>query len=782
MVAPFLAVILAVQIPQNAIQPVTVEEYLELRRPKEVRASASGARVAFTVAELESEAGEFRTTLYLWESGSGARQATPGFSHVTAPRWSRNGDYVAFLSTGRATSPESTPQLWLLASRSRGEPTRLGDFPSGVVDFGWAPDGSIYALTINETSGEREFWKVQVPLGTAEYVWGGDAGIRELAVSPDGGSIAFSTNGTGQIDDYLNYNLRVLDLESQRSRELTNRPGSEVAPAWSPDGLTVAFRAPQNPRYPYSQVELFTVPAAGGTARNLTDSFDRTVIDHVWPADGELLFTAAIGTSTQIFAARGDGAIQSITRGDYNFGPFHAVAGGAIYAIRQSGSEAAELWRVDDTRLEQVTQLNTATQDWGLGRQEVVEWVAPDGLSIEGVLVYPVDYEEGRRYPLLVSVAGGPLDRATNIIDQPGVYQLFAARGYAVLAPNFRGSAGYGEGFATAIRVDLAGGDLIDVLAGIDHVIELGIADPDQLAIFGGAATPFGAFMTSWAVTQTPRFDAAIASFDVATPFGDPPAHNTLGPKLALFQAGYLEILERERSPIDEARSVRTPLLILDGDARTLVSRPQRLHRALTDLDRTVDYVDYTTGQEAPTSASGFVDLFIRQLRWFDRYLKFGGADLYDFYRVGESVPGPGGWQLRVANAEFHSDYSGLQPDSGRYLEITIELEPQDEAVSDGSLQELRLDPEEGVGLALLDHDGSAQPFAGTVTEMFDRETLIMGAPAPITIPIPETGTPDGLSVRLVFELPDDAGEYRLRITGFVPVRIWLPAPGDAID
>jgi dipeptidyl aminopeptidase/acylaminoacyl peptidase len=779
MIAPVLAAILAVQSPQNATQPVTVEEYLDLRRPMEVRVSPSGTRTAFTVAELYRATGEFRTTLYLWESGRGTRHITPGFGHVSSPRMSQATDYVAFLSTGRATAPDSTPQLWLYAFRSGSEPTRLGDFPTGVVDFDWGPDGSIYALTTNGTSGEREFWRVQAPQGSAEYIWGGDSGIRELAVSPDGGSIVFSTNGTGQIDDYLNYNLRILDLESQRSRELTNRPGSEVSPVWSPDGLTVAFRAPLNPRYPYSQVELFAVPAAGGTANNLTDSFDRTVVDHVWPADGGLLFTAAIGTHTQIFAAREDGAVQAVTRGDYNFGPFH-VADGAIYAIRQSGSEAAELWRVDDSRLEQLTELNDATQGWRLGRQEVIEWVAPDGLNIEGVLVYPVDYEEGRRYPLLVSVAGGPLSRATNVIDQPEVHHLFAAHGYAVLAPNFRGSAGYGEDFATANREDLAGGDLIDMLAGIDHVIDLGLADPGKIAVLGGAATPFGAFLASWAVTQTPRFDAGILDYHVATPFGEPLAHNTLGPKISLFEAGFLEILERERSPIDEARSVQTPLLILDGDAGTLVSRPQRLHRTLTDLNRAVEYADYSTETEAPTSAGGFVDLFFRQLRWLDRYLKFGGADLYDFYRVGESVPGPGGWQLRVSNVEFRSDYSGLQPDSGRYLEITIDLEPRNEAVDDGSLQALNLDPEEG--LAFLDRLGNAQPFAGTVTEMFALETLIMGAPAPITLAIPEAGPPDTLSVRLVFELPDDAGEYRLRITGFVPVRIWLPASTDAVD
>ncbi|KPK60652.1 MAG: hypothetical protein AMS21_09405, partial [Gemmatimonas sp. SG8_38_2] len=740
MIGPFLAAIFAVQSPQNATQPIAIEEYLELRRPREVRAAPGGAGVAFTLTELQPEGTEFHTTLYLWDSNGGVRQATPGFSYVSAPRWSPDADYVAFLSTGRSTAPTSTPQLWFLAVRSQGEPIRLGDFPEGVIDFDWTPDGLIYALTANETTGEREFWEVQVPLGTTEYVWGGDAGIHELSVSPDGGSIAFSTNGTGQIDDYLNYNLRILDLESRRSRELTNRPGPETDPVWSPDGLTLAFRGPQNPRYPYSQTELFAVPAAGGTVQNLIDSFDRTVIDHAWPAEGELLFTAALGTYTQILAAREDGAIRSVTRGEYNFGPFHAVSGSAIYAVRQSGSELAELWRISDTRVEQLTRLNTATQNRGLSAQEVVEWVAPDGLSIEAVLVYPAAYEEGRRYPLLVSVAGGPLSRATNVIDQPGVFQLFAAHGYAVLAPNFRGSAGYGEDFATANRVDLAGGDLIDVLAGIDHVIELGVADPDQLAILGGAATPFGAFMVSWAITQTERFDAAIASFDVTTPFVDTQP-------LVMFEAGYLETLERERSPIDEAGGTQTPLLILDGGAHTLISRPQRLHQTLVDLDRTVDYVDDSTGPLTPISIDDFVDHFVRQLRWLDRYLKFGGADLYDFYRIGESVPGPGGWQLRVSNTEFRSDYSGLQPDSGRYLEITLELAPQDEAVRDGSLQALNLEPEEG--LVLLDRHGSAQPFAGTVTALFERETLIMGAPEPITLRPPDTGVPDTLSVRL---------------------------------
>jgi dipeptidyl aminopeptidase/acylaminoacyl peptidase len=740
-----------------------------------VQVAPGGASVALTVTEADAEANQFHTALYVWEDGGGAKDITPGFADVHAPRWSADGALLSFLSAGSSADPDGMPQVWLLGLPGRDEPARLSDLPGGVIDYGWGPDGSIYALTRSESGGEREFWRISVPDGTAEYVWGGDAGIREMAVSPDGGSIVFSTNGTGAIDDYLNYNLRILDLESRRSRELTSRPGSEVSPVWSPDSRTIVFRAPQNPRYPYSQAELYSVPAGGGTPNSLTDSFDRAVVGHVWPAGGDLLFTAAVGARTQIFVARANGAIEAVTRGDYNFGSFDAAPiGGAVYAVRQSATEAAELWRIGGSSVERLTELNAPARRWKLGRQEVIEWTAPDGLSIEGVLVYPADYEEGRRYPLLVNLAGGPLGRATNVIEQPGVYQLFATRGYAVLAPNFRGSVGYGEGFATANREDLAGGDLVDVMTGIDHVIGLGVADPDRLAVYGGAGSPYGAYMTAWAITQTPRFDAAIASYGAPARSSARPGSRAGPSERELFDAGYLDVLERDRSPLEAVRTVQTPLLIVEWDSQTLFSRSQRLYRALSDLGRTVEYLEIIADHPSAPSPQSLTDLFFRRLRWFDKYLKFGGADLFDFYLVGEWVPGPGGWRMLVEHADPRADYSGLQPDSGRYLEMTIILEPTDQAVADGTMQALHLDPSDAI--SLLGPDGGTQPFAGTATELFGRETLIMGSLGAITIPVPESGAPAALTVRLAFEVPDEAGEYRLRIIGFVPVRIWVPA------
>jgi len=768
---PLLAANLAAQSPQKAEVPITVERYVSLSRLEAVQVAPGGEAATFILIDADVEANRYRETLYVWRADHGAIPVAKGYTALRSPSWSPEGTFLSFLSAGPRSEPDAGAQIWLLGLDPEDEPSQLESFPSGVVDYDWAPDGSVFALTTNESSGEREFWRIQVPGGRAEHIWSGDAGIREMAVSPDGRSIAFSTNGTGAIEDYLNYNLRILDLESRRSRELTSRPGSEVSPTWSPDSRAVAFRARQDPRYPYSQVELFTVPASGGPASALTGSFDRTVVDHVWPADGNLLFTAELGTYTQLFVARESGAIESVTRGAYHFGPFDSVEGAdAIYSVRQSAAETAELWRIDHSGVERLTQLNANSELWKLGRQEVVEWIAPDGLSIEGVLVYPSDFEEGRRYPLLVDLAGGPLSRAIDVIDRPNLQQLFAAHGYAVLAPNFRGSSGYGEGFATTSRVDLAGSDLVDVLSGIDRVIELGVADPQRIAVLGGASTPYGAFMTSWAITQTPRFKAALASYGSNAA----PGH----PELVLFEAGYLETLERERSFLDAAPNVQTPLLIVESGSNTLLSRSQRLRRTLTDLGRTVEYVELAVDQSSRATPNDFKDLFFRELRWFDKYLKFGGADLFDFYRVEETVPGPEGWQLRVLSAEPRSDYSGLRAAAGRYLEMTVSLEASEEALRNGTVQGFRIDPADAI--SLLSSDSVTMRFAGTVTEFLGRETLIMGAPGPITIPIPEAGSPAALTVRMAFELPNEPGEYRFRITGFVPVRVWVP--GDSAE
>ncbi len=760
----------ALQAPQVATAPITIEGYVQIARLGQVQVAPLGSAIAFVAYEPDVGTDVYRGALYIWEPGRGERRVGEAFENVSHPRWSPDGERLAFVSTGplSASAEETAPRVWLIP-RAGGSPMPTNGLPAAVLEYGWAPDGVLYALVGDASGGAREVWRVETTDGEGERVWRGDAGIRQMAVSPDGKQIVFSTNGTGSDNDYLSYDLRLLDLESGRTRALTIRSGAELAPIWSPDGSTIVFVAPQDPAYPNSQTELFSVPATGGTPESLTASFDLSVIDARWPGNGDLLFSAAVGAYTQLFMVRASGAIERVSGGAHNIGAFDVAADGhPIYAIRESANEADELWMIEGAEAKRLTDINA--RGWRPAQQELVRWTAPDGLSVEGLLVYPTDYVEGRRYPLLVTPTGGPWRRVRDVLDQPGNYPVFAAQGYAVLAANVRGSSGYGAGFAKARRNDLAGGDLVDLLAGVDHVIGMGVADSARIAIFGGDDNEYAAHLTGWAVTQTSRFQAAVVVSGTSTATGSAAEGAIEGH--ALIGAAFVEALQDERSPIDATRTVLTPLLIIEGASAPLVSHPRLLYSALKDRGLTVALVELpgrSAGEPGPQTRT---NLFFRQLRWFDKYLKFGGADLFDFYLIGEAVPGAGGWQLRVTRAQPRGPYPAVEPAASRYLEVIMEFEPDEAATRDGTLESIELNLTD---LSLLAPDGSSRSFAGTVTEFFGRETLILGNPGPITVSPPESGAAPKLTFHLAFEIPEGSGEYRLLHESFGPVRIWIP-------
>ena len=762
---PHLLLLIATQGVQTPQVPVTVEEYSRLKRIHAVQVAPDGGSVAFTVTQADLEADEYQTALYIWQIDR-RRTAVPPSPHgIHSPHWSFDGAWLSFLapSGGADLPPDAGLQLWAVQPLSGGEPAQIARLPGGVIDHGWAPGGIVFALTINPTSEAREIWRVAVPGDTAAHVWGGDPGIREIAVSPDGRSIVYSTNGTGAGD--LNYDLRVLDLESRRTRRLTARPGPEIAPIWSADGRTIIFRAPQNSNHPRSQTELFSIPATGGSPRNLTDAFDRSVIQHTWPPGGDLLFTAAVGTHTHLFALRSNGAITQLTSGDYDYGAFDAAPISAtIFAVRGSATEADELYSLSGTQTEQLTQVNAQTSTWRLSRQETIRWTAPDGLALEGLLIYPAEYEQGQRYPLLLHSGGDRWNRVRDVLDQTGTYQLFAAEGYAVLAPNPRGSPGYGESFATARRWDLAGGELVDLVAGIDHVIAMGVADPARIAIYGSG---YGAHLTAWALTQTPRFAAAIALFGTLHPF-----HRAAHPSLPVEESPYTVSrgeMGQDYLPLRYISNVHTPLLIVQGgdDSATLVAPSNQLYRALRDLRRQVEYIELPRRQPRDLT-----DLFFRQLRWLDKYLKFGGADLFEFYLLGEWVPGPDGWEMRVVRAEPRAEIGGAVPERGRYLEVALSFRAAQAAIRARTLTSFQLDPLGDVRMHTP--DGATRAPAGTITEIFGRDALASEAISTISVTQPETGPSTVLSLRLAFEIAEGSAEYRLDVDGFQSVRIWI--------
>jgi dipeptidyl aminopeptidase/acylaminoacyl peptidase len=750
---------------------LAVEEYLQLRRPTAVSVAADGKAVALSVRSADLEANRFVEELYVWRAG-GTERVSPDFPAIEKPRWSRNGRRIGFLAADAAPAPapeeaSTAPalQLWTVEPPPASTARRITEFEGGVVDYDWAPDGSVYVLARQGPGSATALWKIIMPGDSAERVWGGERGIGEMALSPDGRLLAYTVDISDPREPERFYDLRILDLQTQRSRRLTRRPGSEVGPVWTSDGSAIVFQAPEDPNFANGQVGLFRVAAEGGEPRSLTDSFDRSVLDHRCAGD-DIIFGAAIGVRNHLFVLRRDGSAQSIAAGEPSYGAFDVAAGsgGEIFAVRESADEPPELWALGGARPDRVTDLNAEARDWLLPRQQLISWRAADGLSIEGLLVYPAGFERGRRYPLLVHPAGGAGTRAIDAFAQSAAYRLFAARGYAVLVPNLRGSEGYGRDFAAFPSRGPAGGVLADLMAGIDHVVEMGIADSVNIGIYGSGGP---GDMAGWLLTRTPRLRAALIQQGIGGlvyPEGSDGSDAPRSDRLA-------------KEAQENAGRIQGAVLIATAGMQRNTERPVQdarvLYRRLEDLGKTVELVEL--GDEVSAGPRGHADLFLRALRWMDRFLKLGGAELFEFYMVGESVPGPEGWTMRVRRAEPDSGYATVAPDSGRYLEVDLAFEPEPSGGSERLVPGFQFDPASAI--QLVGPTGEIHRAAGTVTDLLGEETLVPGMPAAFTVPEVRRGSPPALVLTLAFEIPDGGGLYRLMIEGFQPVRIWVPKP-----
>jgi dipeptidyl aminopeptidase/acylaminoacyl peptidase len=270
---------------------------------------------------------------------------------------------------------------------------------------------------------------------------------------------------------------------------------------------------------------------------------------------------------------------------------------------------------------QRLTNFNSQIKDYALVTTEVVRWKAPDGLEIEGLLVKPLGYEQGKRYPLILQIHGGPYAQFGYGLNPRA--QIFAASGYAVLLPNPRGSTGYGQKFTTANVGDWGGKDYQDLMAGVDELIKTGVADPERLAVMGGS---YGGFMTFWVITQTNRFKAAIGHAGISDWYSFHGQSDIPG----LMEYGFggtpwtaREVYEKW-SPVRYADRVQTPLMITHGeqDRRVPIAQAEQYYRALRRRGVETVFVRYPREGHGITEPNHQIDLVRRQLEWFDKHLK----------------------------------------------------------------------------------------------------------------------------------------------------------------
>jgi dipeptidyl aminopeptidase/acylaminoacyl peptidase len=632
----------------------TPELQLRVRAIATPRVSPDGRRVVYTVSDPLMTADRSEYVSQVWMATADGReqiQLTFADKSSTNPKWSPDGNWVAFTSARK----ENKNNLYLLRA-SGGEAEPLTDLKGSVIDFDWSPDGRWIAYTMADPKTEEEekndkakndFRWVDENVKMARLyllaVQKDAAGKRETRKltsesysvggfdwAPDGKAIAFSHAKTPVANDWTTSDVSVVDVATGRVTAFANTPAAETSPLYSPDGKSLALMVSDNPpRWAQSgQIQIF--PAAGGPPRALAATYDAQPNVAGWSPDGRrLYFSESKGTGTQLYAV--DTAADRIEEIKTTPAVYNAVslnhAGTTFAFVRQTPEAPPEAFvaQVSDFAPVQVSRANADMKLPPLGRTEVIRWKSADGKDIEGLLTYPAGYRAGSKVPLILNIHGGPAGVfQQTFIGGRGVYPIatFAARGYAVLRPNPRGSSGYGVEFRRANFKDWGGADFQDLMAGVDKVIGMGVADPERLGVMGWS---YGGFMTSWIVTQTKRFKAASAGAPVTNLMSfngtaDIPAFIP-----DYFGGHFWEASElyQKHSPMFNVRGVTTPTMIQHGDAdiRVPISQGYEFYNALKAQGVPTRMLVLPRQPHGPTEPKMQLAAMQANLDWFDKYL-----------------------------------------------------------------------------------------------------------------------------------------------------------------
>ncbi len=643
-------------------QPVgwTPDDTMKVKNVAGVGVSPDGRRVVFTVTEaiMTDDKSENLTHIHMANvDGSDARQMTYGDKSCNNPQWSADGRWIGFLS-----ERSGKRNLWLLRADG-GEAQRLTDAKTGVRSFKWAPDSKQIAfimpdsLTAEEEKAQKGRNDVKVVDGDfkMERLWvipihndaSGNRAARlltkgELSIrapidwSPDGRTIVFTHTPTPRVDDWPLSDISTVDVATKEIKPVARTSAAEFAPLYSPDGRWVAYTVSDDPPTYAGSADIAVVPASGGPPRKLAETIDRMPrggrADLIgWAADGQgILFTETRGTVTRLCLLPLNGEPpQDLNRDDVvmtsiNLNPSRTMVGFAA----QTTSRPLEAYvaRLNPFRPVQVSRMNADLPKHPLGRTDVIRWKASDGIEIEGLLTYPVGYEPGKRYPLLLYIHGGPTDVILqSFIARPWQYPVatFASQGYAFLQPNSRGSSGYGKQFRYLNYKDWGGMDYQDLMAGVDHVIKMGVADEDRLGVMGWS---YGGYMTSSVITQTKRFKAASVGAGMCNLMSFTGTSDIPGYLPDYLGAEFWENLDiyRARSPLFNVKGVSTPTLIQHGevDVRVPTAQAYELYNALKRQKVPVKLEIYPRSPHDPNEPKQILEIAKRNVEWFNHYLR----------------------------------------------------------------------------------------------------------------------------------------------------------------
>ncbi len=530
---------------------------------------------------------------------------------------------------------------------SGGEAKELLQFKTSISNYQWSPNGKRLVFLAGEPQEGTESTLPYVPeiyeSGLSwRKAWINDMHTGELkkldieghveavSWSPDGEKLLVSAASTPLVDDhYMEQKLSIFSLTSMKIEATINHEGKKGPICWSPSSTHVAFIAGADKHDPVAG-RLFFAPIRGGNPTIITKEWLGAIEDIEWLEDDRIHFLGSRGAESVVGTIEPrNGQISETMATGLSINSIDFISGGKITCAADRWNHPPELFIGNNiSDLMRITISNPWLDEIKMGKQEVVKYPAQDDLEIEGILIYPVDYDQGAKYPLLVSVHGGPESHINNgwITGYSNPGQVAAGQGYAVFYPNYRGSTGRGMEYTLSSQGDAAGKEFDDIVDGVDFLIEKGLVDQDRVGVTGGS---YGGYATGWLSTKySDRFAGGVMFVGISNKISkwgttDIPNEEYLVHAREWVYNHYDFYLKR--SPIYYAGQCKTPLLIMHGkqDPRVHPSQSMEMYRHVKSRTNTpVELVFYPGEGHGNAKSTARYDFNLRMMSWFDKYVK----------------------------------------------------------------------------------------------------------------------------------------------------------------
>jgi dipeptidyl aminopeptidase/acylaminoacyl peptidase len=652
---------------QTSRRPLKLDDLARIRDVRDPQLSPDGLWVAYVVSTTDAK--EDKSNTHIWlvgYDGKNDRQITFSTDSESAPRWSPDGKYLSFTSSRPGKAKGS--QVWLM-DRGGGEAYQFTELKGRLQGYEWSPDSKRLALVIGDPDPDSDPAATPTPgtppkppkpividryrykqdgqgyllSGRHSYIYLFDVATKKLerltkskwdessvSWSPDSKRIAFMSNHADDPDRDPSAQLFVADATAgatEKQLSTADNRASRARPEWSPDGTRIIFTEGDEKKYGAYNMEHLVVVRADGSAAparlKVVEDLDRGVSGVRVSADGKSA-NALVNDDRSVYPI--SVTPTSVTRllnppvvvSSLNTGGGHTVL------LSGNDTKTTEVYAMEGGALRQLTHQNDALfSELQIATTENVEFKSKDGTEVHGLLTYPLGYVKGTKVPLLLRIHGGPngQDQHSFSVER----QVFAANGYAVLAVNYRGSSGRGQKYSRAIFADWGHYEVEDLLAGVDHVVQMGVADPDRLGVGGWS---YGAILTDYIIASDSRFKGATSGAGTAFTVA------FYGTDQYIIQYDYeigppwnpkaWETYQKISYPFLHADRIKTPTLFLGGerDFNVPVQGGQQMYQALRSLGIDTQLIIYPNENHGITRPSYVRDRYERYLAWYDKYVK----------------------------------------------------------------------------------------------------------------------------------------------------------------